>query len=104
MDIYDNIRARKYENSLPYPSAKDFKIGKTATEAEIAERNKQRAAYRNEENRLYTQFKKDLLEHLGFTNHPKAEKLFAMAWSDGHASGYEEVAICADRYAELLRD
>ena len=49
------------------------------------------------------EFMKDLLAHLGLTGHPKAEKLFSMAWNQGHASGYSEVAYYAEELAELLK-
>jgi hypothetical protein len=48
------------------------------------------------------QFKAELLQELGLDKHPKAEKLFEMAWDDGHSNGFLEVAICAAKLAELL--
>lgn len=60
-------------------------------------------AYQADQEEKHQQFKRDLLADLGLTNHPKADLLFSMAWESGHASGYREVYLEADRLADLLR-
>jgi len=49
------------------------------------------------------EFQKDCLEDLGLTNHPKAGRLFEIAWDYGHASGYHEVWSYIKELADLLR-
>lgn len=77
-----------YKNAKPYASRK--------TDATA------HAEYTTEDARLYAKFKADLFDDLGITGHPKAEKLFAIAWEYGHSSGYSEVYNYADELAELL--
>ena len=51
---------------------------------------------------LYEQFKVDLKEDLGITDHPKAETLFDLAWEYGHSGGYREVYNYALDLVDLL--
>jgi hypothetical protein len=39
----------------------------------------------------------------GLTGHPKADKLYALAWDMGHSAGYSEVEIYYDDMADLLK-
>jgi hypothetical protein len=39
----------------------------------------------------------------GLTGHPKAAKLYALAWALGHSAGFGEVEICYDEMADLLK-
>lgn len=48
-------------------------------------------AYNDEECYLVEMFKQDLFNELGIADNPKREKLFAIAWENGHSSGYSEV-------------
>ena len=48
------------------------------------------------------QFKADLADELGLTNHPKFNKLFDIAWEEEHDGGYEAVYNYADTLSELL--
>ncbi len=48
-------------------------------------------------------FKTALLEHLNVPpDHPKADRLFAIAWEEGHAAGHEDVMNYAEEFVELL--
>jgi hypothetical protein len=47
-------------------------------------------------------FKRDLLADLGIADHPKADRLFELAWDYGHASGYSEVYNYALELVDLL--
>ena len=58
--------------------------------------------YREQENNYLNQFQIDLLEYLEISNHPKASKLYSMAWEDGHSSGLSEVGMKAEWLVELL--
>ncbi len=116
----------KYTNTLPYPSKRDFTtyiyyskgqvVGKFAARNEefFAKRYMEekvvdeasytaaRKIYDDNEGSLITLFKKDLLEDLGITDHPKADKLYDMAWEDVHSAGLEEVYNVALDLVELL--
>ena len=59
--------------------------------------------YRTLETQVIEVFKRDLLVSLDLTEHPKANRLYAMAWEHGHSSGYAEVAMYAEELAELLK-
>ncbi len=61
-------------------------------------------AYHIEEGRLMDQFRKDAIEEAGLTGHPKADKAFALAWQEGHASGLSDVMTHLYELAELLKD
>ena len=48
-------------------------------------------------------FRRDLFRSLDIADHPKADKLYELAWEEGHSSGYEEVLNYAEDFVELLR-
>jgi hypothetical protein len=60
--------------------------------------------YRAETFRLENQFKKDALEELGLTDHPKADKIYSKAWDQGHYAGLNEVWVCLQNLADLFED
>lgn len=39
----------------------------------------------------------------GLTGHPKADKLYELAWGMGHSAGYYEVEIFYNDMADLLK-
>lgn len=47
-------------------------------------------------------FKRDLFEELGISDNPKREKLYAMAYENGHHEGYAEIFSCAQNLVELI--
>jgi ribonuclease HIII len=59
--------------------------------------------YMDRQNQLYKEFKRDLLEYHGVTDHPKANKAFEMAWEKAHGSGYQAVMDAFDDLVELLK-
>ena len=59
--------------------------------------------YRNEENRLYEAFKHDLFEEYGVKDNPKRDKLFNLAWEEGHSSGYYEVENYFSELVDLIK-
>lgn len=117
----------KYKNTLPYPEkptkpkepkltgkdsdayrahadamdqyAKDLKAYEAGP---LAQYNEQRDAYHKEGHRLEEEFKKDLLEELGVTGHPKAEKLYSLCYMKNHSGGFSDVASIAHDFVELL--
>jgi len=58
--------------------------------------------YREQEQKLREQFKKDCFIDLGIENNPKAELLFEKAWDLGHSSGYWEVYCQMQELVELI--
>lgn len=52
---------------------------------------------------VYAEFKADVLAELGISGHPKADKLYAMAWDRGHSEGYSAVFDRAEELSELIR-
>jgi hypothetical protein len=56
--------------------------------------------YNKKEN--YSKFKPDLLKDLGIENHKKANKLFTIAWSKYHSSGWYDVYCFAKELTELI--
>lgn len=83
MTVYEDARACKYSNNLPF--------GVTSKEE-----------YRAETARLEAEFKADLEREYGFVGHPKADAIYALAWDYGHSAGYSEVAMYYDELAQLL--
>ena len=63
-----------------------------------------RTAYRAEQGRLQEEFKRDLFEEHGVTDHPKAERCYALAWEKGHSAGLQEVANFFDDFVDLIKD
>lgn len=113
-DVHTKIKNGDYENKLPYPrkpnggivlNAKDtaaFLKAFKAYDAALVDYHAAREAYIVENGQIYAQFKADVLAELGLTDHPKAEKLFGMAWDRGHSEGYASVLSVAEDYADLL--
>lgn len=119
---YDN-----YENKLTYPSKADYTLynhysgGKFLGKSTTGEGTKDfpkgtvvekvfdkdgyysaMEAYRVEDGRLNDLFKQDILDLLNIADHPKADKLFYMAWEDCHSEGLQAVAFKCEELAELL--
>ena len=58
--------------------------------------------YHSANGRVNQSFEAEILAALGIADHPKASKLWEMAYERGHSGGYYEVAQEAERLAELL--
>lgn len=87
-DIYQKINEGYYNTKVPYASRNDDA--------------QQHKLYIEDSRRLEEEFKKDALQFVELSNHPKAEKTYAMAWDYGHASGYSEVMNYLTDFAELV--
>lgn len=48
------------------------------------------------------EFKRLAISYVGLQNHPKADKVFAKAWDEGHSSGYMEVLNYLEDLADLV--
>jgi hypothetical protein len=62
------------------------------------------SAYGANTARLEAQFKQDMFVELGVVGHPKADKLYSIAWEMGHSSGYSEVASHMWDMVDLIKD
>ena len=89
-------------NKTPEESNEDFGRRLDAYNFEFAEWKERRKLYSEAVHKVELRFRADLLESLGIQNHPKANKLYDMAWDDGHSEGYHRVAEVAETLAELL--
>lgn len=56
-----------------------------------------------ESTRLITEHKAKLAEEHGLVGHPKLDTLYDLAWSHGHASGFDEVRSYFEDFAQLLK-
>ena len=61
-------------------------------------------AYHKEEGELMARFREDVLRENGLNGHPKADKVYARAWEEGHANGLYEVSIWVSKLAEIVKD
>ena len=87
--VYDKLHDGDYENKLPWLSkAKDDAVHQ---------------AYDAEENRLTAQFRVDAAEECGVLGHKNEPKLWDLAWSHGHSSGYSEVWNYYQEFSDLLK-
>jgi hypothetical protein len=106
-----------YRNTMPYPDRPAKPVmpkGDNAAEFrryadEIENWNRLMEDYREasrqyDENtsKLEGDFKRDALEDVGLTGHPKADKAFQKAWEDGHSDGLYRVHAELEELADLL--
>ena len=87
-NMYDRINAGEYTNKLPY--------------AAPSKNREVFLAYRVEDSRITGQFRIDALKDLGLTNHPKAYRLFEIAWDNRHSEGYRAVYEEMEELSELM--
>lgn len=109
-EIYENkIKTLEYPKRAVKPEraryANNATYGAAVDKWEVAEQEfrTKRTEYNMQVGLIEQQFKTALLKELGLTGHPKAEKLYAMAWEKGHSSGFGEVELIAGELAELLK-
>jgi TPR repeat protein len=84
----------------------DIELGACANEKSIDQVAYKAAlrAYDHETARLVAQFKHDMFVELGIVDNPKADKLYSIAWEQGHSSGYSEVLSYAWNIVDLIKD
>lgn len=56
-----------------------------------------------ETNQMIADHKARLAAEHGLTDHPKLDRLYELAWSHGHASGFSEVEFYFSEFADLLK-
>ena len=58
--------------------------------------------YNRQEQEIYNMFKKDALEWVGLSHHPKKNKIFAFAWDNEHDTGLYAVVELLEELEDLL--
>jgi hypothetical protein len=59
--------------------------------------------YHEENKRLQDEFRRDLIEEYGMTDHPKADKIFNKAWDMGSSLGYQSIQEYFEDFVELFK-
>jgi hypothetical protein len=105
----DAINELQYPNRPEKPKRENFKnnesYGKALDDYENGAMVDYKLAvktYHLFEGEILKEFKEELLKRLGLEGHPRANKLYEMAWERGHSSGLSEVVYSAESLAELL--
>lgn len=62
-----------------------------------------RSAFNIDQQKLIAEFQSDLEEEFMVVGNPKADKLFGLAWQNGHASGFSDVYNQYDDMVELIK-
>lgn len=73
-------------------------------EEAVKKAEEQRGIYRKEDGRLQNEFEENCAAAFGMTNHPSRSRVWGKAWDRGHSSGYSEILIYYDEYADFVRD
>ncbi len=73
MTLYDRLLTDSFKNNVPY-------TGRTTSQD-----------YYVRWRQLNALFKQEALKEAGLADHPNADRIFDMAWSRGHSSGFAEV-------------
>jgi len=120
IDIYQNIKNDEYENKLQYPknisrkcecgnllSKNDKYCSKCGLKSDYDNKLKlyqvEKLKYNNEDDIIYNQFKKDLIEYFEWGNYKSKLKLFDIAWQNGHSNGYWDVINSAAHINNIIK-
>jgi len=123
MSVIERVRAGHYNPTMEYPrqprtppilSKKVVDLSadeiasllevKATYEEEVRVYNEQRDLYRANNGGVKRDFQSDLEKEYDLVGHPKASKLYEIAYDMGHSAGMEEVAIFYCQLSELLVD
>lgn len=87
--IYKRIEAGKYESKVPYPE-------RPRTPEQMTE-------YRTGVQEANDKFRHDLEKQYGVIGNTKANRVWELAWEEGHSFGYTEVLGYYDQFVELIK-
>lgn len=121
MDIFEKIDSGYYTSTYIKKPVKPEVWWKrvselTADEAEcvanaLSDYNAKMLAYnaelkkaRQRQQELDAEFKRDALEYVGLTDHPKASDIAEFAWSEKHSYSYREVVMFLAGLSNLFKD
>ena len=65
----------------------------------LEENQRKRKEYNQKQSELHELFRKDLIEYFDTKDYPDEPSIFNLAWEEGHANGYHEVA---SHYSEIV--
>lgn len=96
-ELKQKIKNKEYETKLHYPTGssqaikemKEALVIKEKEETEVIRKKKE--TYRQDENRLYQEFKKDLFSTTPNYATKQLEIVWERAYDDGHSGGYGEI-------------
>lgn len=94
---HDLRRPHKPENTLSARASGLYAKAKAKYKSDMEE-------YRGKSKQREAEFKTDLLEEYGVTDHPKADKAFSIAWDIGHSNGFSEIEHYFTELLPLLKD
>ena len=120
--VRENVENGVYKTKLPYgvrptkPNTKidisvasdkeiaDVRAAMAKYEADEAAFTAARLAYSEDERRLHDLFVALLAEENGMTGHPKAGKVYAMAYDRGHSGGMGDVITEYEELVDLVKN
>jgi hypothetical protein len=93
MTTREKFEQGQFKNKIPHP----------VKEVGLEEKyRKQRDEYYREQRKMTDKLRKSLEEEYGAVGHPKSDKLWNIAWEQGHHAGYWEVINQYETLVELL--
>lgn len=118
-EIYNNIRARKYGSSVPFPSEKSYPKGYIFDEEKSVRWNREKvieennirqqkladyyASVRAGEDAFYNDVISLAKSEYGL-NDAQAQAVFSLAYEHGHHAGFEEVLAYVQLFGGFARD
>ena len=106
--VREKIRAGGYANPMawefkPIPVTDDMTIAgaREHKERERTRRTAHRKTYNEAEAECMRVFRADLEAEHGMADHPKADRLYELAWEHGHSGGLEEVVNFYEEFVDL---
>ena len=87
-NVFERCNRGDFDNKLPY----------------VGRNDPARAAFDQHQRDLHDEFRKSLFETFDVANHPKRDKVFALAWERGHSAGFYEVANEFADLVDLIKD
>ena len=100
MDIIREFEEKR--DNIPYPDRPQRPINGRVTDEQNANWREELKKYRKKVAEIDQQFKAAIFKFLRIELHPKANKLWYLAWQEGHANGYNEVFNYAEMFVELI--
>jgi hypothetical protein len=85
-------------------ATKEFAASMKKYADDLVQYREDQAKYSEEGIKVDFLFQQDAIKEVGLVNHPKASKIFAYAWEEGHAGGYSEVFYVLDGIKDLFKD
>lgn len=85
----------------------DFTPPKNCVEEQVLDEvsyNAHLKHYQEENLRLQSEFRKDLIEKYNMTGHPKADKIFDKSWDYGYSLGYDAIEDYFHDLIQLVKD